>query len=70
MNIYTARATCDWGGIFEGKPIKASTFGTAFARAGKMAYKEARRRPKSITVTLHFVGSEKRIEAMAAEDNG
>lgn len=68
MNIYIARATCDWGGIFEGKQVKATTFGTAFSRAGKMAYKEARRRPKQLTVSLTFVGNEKRLQAKAEEN--
>ncbi len=69
MNIYTARATSDWGIVYDGRQVKASTFGTAFSRAGKMAYKEARRRPKMLSVTVSFVGSEKRLEAKAAETN-
>lgn len=68
MNHYTARATCDWGGIFENRSVKASSFGTAFARAGKMAYKEARRRPKMLSVTLSFVDSEKHLQAKAEQE--
>lgn len=67
MNLYIAKASCDWGGIFEGRQVKASSFGTAIARAGKLAYKEARRRPKQITVSLQFVGNEKRIALKAQE---
>lgn len=67
MNIYTAKATCDWGSVFDGRQVKASSFGTAVARAGKMAYKEARRKPKMLSVTVSFVGSEKHLTAKAMQ---
>ena len=65
MNIYIATATCDWGHIFQDRNIKASSFGTAFQRAGKLAQKEARRRPKEIAVKVRLVGSEQRITKLA-----
>jgi hypothetical protein len=65
MNHYIASATCDWGHIFSDRNIKASSFGTAFQRAGKLAQKEARRRPKEISVKVRLVGSEARITKLA-----
>ena len=65
MNIYIASATCDWGHIFQDRNIKASSFGTAFQRAGRLAQKEARRRPKEISVKVRLIGSEARITNLA-----
>jgi hypothetical protein len=67
MNVYIASATCDWGHIFQDRSIKASSFGTAFQRAGKLAQKEARRRPKEISVKVRLVGSEQHITKLAEE---
>ena len=58
MKVYSANASCDWGHIFEKRQVKASSFGTAFSRAGKMAHKEARKRPKQITITVSLLGKE------------
>jgi hypothetical protein len=65
MNLYTVAATCDWGHILSDRNIKASSFGTAFQRAGKLAQKEARRRPKEVSVNVRLVGSEARITKLA-----
>jgi hypothetical protein len=65
MNLYLANASCDWGHIFSDRSIKASSFATAFQRAGKIAHKEARRRPKEIALRVRLVGSEKRITQLA-----
>lgn len=67
MNYYTARATSDWGSVFDSRQVKASSFGTAIARAGKMAYKESRKRPKMLSITVSFVGSEKRLQDKAEQ---
>lgn len=59
MKIYTATASCDWGGIFTEQRIEASSFGTAFARAGKLAAKMARKRPRRISIGLVLIGTKK-----------
>jgi hypothetical protein len=57
MKLFVANATCDWGIIYNDVQIKASSFGVAFRRAGGMAYKKARRRPKEISIKVRYVGS-------------
>lgn len=62
MKIYTATASCDWGHIFTDERIEATTFGTAFARAGKLAAKRARRRPRRIHIGLVLIGTKPKRE--------
>jgi hypothetical protein len=67
MKLYIASASCDWGFIYRDRSIKASSFATAFQRAGKLAQKEARKRPKEIAVKVRLVGTESRISNLAAQ---
>lgn len=60
MKLYTASASCDWGHIFSGEQVKASSFKTAIGRAGHMAQMRARKRPKQISVTVRLVGTIKK----------
>ena len=60
--MYTATASCDWGGIYYNRPIEAGSWHGAFAKAGKLARAEARRRPKQITLSLSYVGTKEKLE--------
>lgn len=60
MNLYKVKADCDWGLITDRATIEATSFGVAFGRAGKMAYRLARRRPKYITLRLDFIGKKQK----------
>lgn len=55
MRTFIARATSDWGFIYDDRRVEASSFHTAFARAAKMAKQESRKRPKQLTITLRAV---------------
>ena len=55
MKYYTATASCDWGYIYSGEKIAATSWRTAFARAGKLAHERARRRPGMISIRLDAI---------------
>lgn len=55
MKVFLATANCDWGHIYTNERIEASSWHTAFNRAGKLAKKSARRRPKTISISLRAV---------------
>jgi len=57
MKKYLANATSDWGHIFTGEQVKASSFAVAFRRAGGFAQRKCRRRPKQITISIRLVGT-------------
>lgn len=56
MNVYQVRADCDWGNITDRATVEATTFHTAFHRAGKMAVRLARKRPKWIMIRVEKIG--------------
>jgi len=51
MKNYVANASSDWGNVYHNEVIKASQWSTAFNRAGHLAQRRARKRPKQITIT-------------------
>lgn len=57
MNYFIATASCDWGGIFYDRRIEASSFGSAVAKAGRMAHKEARKSPKLLVLRVTKLGA-------------
>lgn len=61
MKLYVANASCDWGQIYQGKMIDASSFGVAFRRAGGYAQRDARKRPKQISITVRYVGDKSKL---------
>ena len=65
MNMYKVKADCDWGLITDRATIEATSFGVAFGRAGKMAYRLARRRPKYMIVRVDLIG--KKQKALSPE---
>lgn len=69
MNLYLANANSDWGNVFREEQIKASSWGVAFRRAGGLAAKRVRRRPRHLSVSLQFVGSESKIKENAPQDD-
>jgi hypothetical protein len=57
MNLYLAEASSDWGPIFSGEQMTASSFGVAFRRAGGLAQQRSRKRAKHISMKMRVVGA-------------
>ena len=60
MKLYLANANCDWGIVYSNQRVEASNWHTAFRRAGAIAVRMARHRPKQISISLKFVGIKKK----------
>jgi len=66
MKLYLAKASCDWGYIYDKEKVKASSWRVAFARAGGLAKKQARRQPRQISISIRLVGEIKKETAPQA----
>lgn len=68
MKVYKVHASCDWGLITDRATVEATSFGVAFGRAGKMAYRLARRRPKFMSIRIDYLGQKGKIPAGESKD--
>jgi len=66
MKKYLANATSDWGHIFTGEEVRASSFKVAFSRAGHLAQSRCRRRPKQITISIRLVGTIRKADDLSS----
>lgn len=56
MNLYHVSANCDWGNITDRASVEASSFKSAFGKAGRMAQRMARKSPKWISIKIEKIG--------------
>lgn len=54
------KADCDWGNITDRASVEATSFGVAFGRAGRVAKRLARKRPKWIIIRLEYIGKKEK----------
>ena len=63
MKRYIVQCNTDWGYAYSNKEVSASNWGSAFAKAGRIAKYHFRKRPKEVAIRIRLVGTIKKDSA-------